>query len=357
MSSLLIAEPALQVLPTLACRIGLHEAIVLQQVHYLSLRPSCRDGWVCMSLDEWCGVFSFMSRRTIQRAFAKLREQRLLMDETAAAGGRQSRVRIDHDVLDALTALRDESDVWPGKNPRQNGAGNAPNWRGQCAKLAPVSRQFGAASVTRLKEEGPKVPKEGTARDELALPVSEQIELVFQTWQNATGKTDAVLDDNRRRLIAKRLKSHGLADCLDAVKGWRHSAYYCGRNADKAPRNSLTVLLGTAERLEECRDLERHRGSSDAVASGNVADRCPVAQPAAASAWAPIAERLAAAVPAATHDIWLAKLHPHTDVDDVLVIGVPAMVAVWVGERFRSVLDAAAEGRQITLVECDGLAA
>ncbi len=354
MSSLLIAEHTLQVLPTLACRIGLHEAIVLQQIHYLSLRPSNRDGWVCKSLDEWCDVFAFLSRRSIERVFAKLREQRLLMAETVPGGGRRSRVRIDHDVLDALTALRDESDVWPGKPNRQIGGTNPPIWRDQSAKLAGPNRQIGGTSVTRLKEE----TAEGTTERENARTVDEQIEVVFEAWQSATGKTDAVLDDNRRRLIAKRLKSHGLTDCVDAVKGWRHSPYYCGRNADKAPRNSLTVLLGTAERLEECRDLERHRGSSDKLPAGNVAAaRCPGAQPAAASAWAPIAQRLQAAVPPSTHGIWLKDLHPHAELDGALVIGVPAAVATWVGERFRSVLDAAAEGVQITLVECDGLAA
>ena len=35
MSNLLTQEPPLQVLPSLAVAIGLNEAIVLQQVHYL----------------------------------------------------------------------------------------------------------------------------------------------------------------------------------------------------------------------------------------------------------------------------------------------------------------------------------
>ena len=36
--SLLISEPPLQVLPSLAVKIGLNEAIVLQQIHYWLLK-------------------------------------------------------------------------------------------------------------------------------------------------------------------------------------------------------------------------------------------------------------------------------------------------------------------------------
>ena len=44
--SLLISEPPLQVLPSLAVKIGLNEAIILQQVHYWLLKSNnIRDGY------------------------------------------------------------------------------------------------------------------------------------------------------------------------------------------------------------------------------------------------------------------------------------------------------------------------
>lgn len=77
MSNLLIQEPPLQVLPSLAVNIGLNEAIVLQQIHYWqSMRKNLRDGryWVYNSVTQWEEQFPFWSYSTIRRALASLKE-------------------------------------------------------------------------------------------------------------------------------------------------------------------------------------------------------------------------------------------------------------------------------------------
>ena len=54
--SLLISEPPLIVLPSLARLVGLNEAIILQQVHYWLQRSSnIKDGhrWVYNSYPNW----------------------------------------------------------------------------------------------------------------------------------------------------------------------------------------------------------------------------------------------------------------------------------------------------------------
>jgi hypothetical protein len=74
-SCLLIDEPPLQVLPTLAVMIGLEEAIVLQQIHYWIQRSDhIRDGrrWVFNSYADWKAQIPFMSMRTLERVFASL---------------------------------------------------------------------------------------------------------------------------------------------------------------------------------------------------------------------------------------------------------------------------------------------
>lgn len=72
---LLIDEPPLQVLPSLASAIGLNEAIVLQQIHYL-LRGfgKERDGrlWVYNTYEQWQEYFPFWSVSTIRRTLNKL---------------------------------------------------------------------------------------------------------------------------------------------------------------------------------------------------------------------------------------------------------------------------------------------
>jgi hypothetical protein len=74
-SALLINEPPLQVLPSLAVAVGLNEAIILQQMHFWLLRSThVVDGipWVYNTYEEWREQFPFWSAITIQRAILAL---------------------------------------------------------------------------------------------------------------------------------------------------------------------------------------------------------------------------------------------------------------------------------------------
>ena len=81
--SLLIQEPPLQVLPTLAHLIGLNEAIILQQVHYWIQRSNnVRDGhkWVYNSYQEWYKQMPlWKSETTMRTAFKNLEKMGLLI--------------------------------------------------------------------------------------------------------------------------------------------------------------------------------------------------------------------------------------------------------------------------------------
>ena len=83
MSKLLINEPPLQVLPSLAVLIGLNEAIALQQLHYWlspDRKPKVIDGmpWVYNSASSWHKQFPFWSMPTIWRIFDNLEENGLI---------------------------------------------------------------------------------------------------------------------------------------------------------------------------------------------------------------------------------------------------------------------------------------
>lgn len=74
-SPLLISEPPLQVLPTLASAIGLNSAIVLQQLHYwLQRSRHSRDGrqWIYNTYEQWQQQFPWWSVRTLKRIFHNL---------------------------------------------------------------------------------------------------------------------------------------------------------------------------------------------------------------------------------------------------------------------------------------------
>lgn len=80
--NLLINEPPLQVLPSLAIRIGLNEAIIVQQVHYwLLLSKNERDGfkWVYKKYEDWEEEFPFWSNSTIRRSIGSLEKEGFLI--------------------------------------------------------------------------------------------------------------------------------------------------------------------------------------------------------------------------------------------------------------------------------------
>lgn len=82
-SSLLIDRDTLIILPRLAARIGLNEAIVLQQVFYWlggDRKPHVRDGrrWVYNTYEGWREQFPFLSERTIRRTIRELEQAGLL---------------------------------------------------------------------------------------------------------------------------------------------------------------------------------------------------------------------------------------------------------------------------------------
>lgn len=85
MSSLLLDEEPLLIMPQLAVKIGLNEAIVLQQIHYW-LRHNKKekknfiDGryWTYNTYDKWREQFPFWSVSTIKRAIYNLEEKGLV---------------------------------------------------------------------------------------------------------------------------------------------------------------------------------------------------------------------------------------------------------------------------------------
>ena len=77
LSKLIINERPLLIPPTLAEKIGLNEAIVLQQVHFwLTVSDKEKDGkrWVYNTYEDWQRQFPFWSRSTIIRIFNRLED-------------------------------------------------------------------------------------------------------------------------------------------------------------------------------------------------------------------------------------------------------------------------------------------
>lgn len=84
MSKLLIDQPPLQVLPKLAIKLGLNQAIILQQLHYwLERSVNIREDrkWVYNDYSQWQEQFPFWSEITIKRAFLSLEKLEIVVSK------------------------------------------------------------------------------------------------------------------------------------------------------------------------------------------------------------------------------------------------------------------------------------
>lgn len=81
-----------------------------------------------------------------------------------------------------------------------------------------------------------------------------EVEQVWESWLAATGRSRSVLDAKRKRIIDAALKSHGLDDCLAAVRNIGADPWAGGANDRGKPFNGIEHALGSAERIERWRD-------------------------------------------------------------------------------------------------------
>ena len=113
MSKLLINEPPLQVLPSLARAIGLNEAIVLQQLHYWMAHAKTKhEGrqWVYKTYEEWQTCFPFWSIRTIKSVFAGLKASGLVCVQ-ALSDDKWNRVNfysVNYEKLEEITGVQSQ---------------------------------------------------------------------------------------------------------------------------------------------------------------------------------------------------------------------------------------------------------
>ena len=139
MGNLLINEVPLMCLPSLAVKIGLNEAIFLQQLHYwVDRSKNVIDGrkWVYNTIEDWSKQFPFWSQKTLSRTISHIEKQGLVLSGNYNTKGydRTKWYTIDYDALDRLEkepSQNKNNDKKPDKNDKldsvQSIRSNCPN--------------------------------------------------------------------------------------------------------------------------------------------------------------------------------------------------------------------------------------
>ncbi len=123
MAKLLLNEQPLVVLPELACKIGLNEAIILQQLNYwLNKSSRSHDGrlWVYNTYSDWQKQFPWWSLSTIKRSLSTLKKMGLIItgNYNLLPQDRTIWYTIDFDKINELANKEDdgnEPDEEPGE--------------------------------------------------------------------------------------------------------------------------------------------------------------------------------------------------------------------------------------------------
>lgn len=199
----------------------------------------CTESTTALAEDCRC------SRRWIVTALSVLTEDGYLeLIERGGGRGKPSRYRL-------LTPETVKQRVQPvHSKPERNGEASSPLDVAEFTVSEP-SRAILSPSLKDLRQQK-------TSNDvELPLDAKGSIEEIFTAWQKSTGHERAVLDVKRRRLIANAIKSHGVGDVLDAVRGWERSPFHRGENERGHVYNGLELVLRDAAHIEQMRDLAR----------------------------------------------------------------------------------------------------
>lgn len=245
MSRLLIAEPPLQVLPTLACKIGLNEAIVLQQIHYwldTRLNKNFYEGrlWVHNSLKSWLQQFPFFSSKTLQRTLANLENKQLLFvgNFHKNSWDRTKWYSINYDTLESLETPENPHYSSCGQNDHMHMVKVTTSTETECLNPYSQSGHMDRAKVTSSyieQENTSKTTKDSEIQNYEALLQEELIAKAFSLWQEKIGcrtKLTPQRSERLRHLVLQELAGD-LTRWAELLTGIARTPFLMGINSQK----------------------------------------------------------------------------------------------------------------------------
>ena len=267
MSKLLIHEPPLQVLPSLAEKIGLNEAIVLQQLHYWIENKKSKGRehngfkWVFNTYADWQqDNFPFWSIATIQRIFASLEEQKIIVSEQIDKQKHDMTkfYRIAYDELDKLEHTNLVSSKTPHRDDvNKNTETTAKNTRNNSKETAAAVSQF---NMNASKTKANTILCNVTTFAHLSDGLREKEETVYQLLQTYPEKdVITALQDARSEWVKCRRKDNNKQYSVlnPAWVDWA-VAHLAGETpweaVDDATKKEKSLMSATGKSLKEVRE-------------------------------------------------------------------------------------------------------
>jgi len=183
---LLLDEQPLIILPELARKIGLNEAIVLQQINYwLADSKHIYEGrkWVYNSYTEWQKQFPFWSINTIRRAISKLEKSGLVIS------GNFNKMKLDNTKW--YTINHDEVDKVDTEPLNQDGQPTCSNWADENTRLDKPIPETSPKTSSNSNNVLPKIK----FAEFVKMKETEYQKLVTEYGEERTKKMVAILDN------------------------------------------------------------------------------------------------------------------------------------------------------------------
>ncbi|MBS7829224.1 hypothetical protein [Wohlfahrtiimonas chitiniclastica] len=250
MSRLLINEPPLMVLPSLAVKIGLNEAMFIQQLHYLlQVSNNERDGqlWAYNSYDEWAAIFPFWSVATIKRIISNLIKANLIKATSQYNRMKMDRTNwytIDYDALDNMSRSLGQNDTSIGSNCTNGEDQNAPMSLDQIDPTNNHKNKTTAKTTNKREGQAPTQPKFNALQELIKRGADKQYakDLISNRKTRRLAVLTLSIIDHMQKEAAKVGLSIAEVVELCAMKGWGgfEARYYQESRPTKVSNHDLS---------------------------------------------------------------------------------------------------------------------
>ncbi len=262
MSDLLLNEHPLIILPSLAVKVGLNEAIFLQQLHYWLLKSNhVIDGekWVYNSIPMWQEQFPFWSKETTRRIIRNLEDRDVLISGcfNSLKIDKTKWYRINYAKLSILepsgeiTRSSGQFDLTIGSNcgdHRVNLTSPLPETTTEITTETTTENKTITSANAEIDKNECTCTTFGKCK--VCRPTTDEVKQVFDYWVVRTGRAKPVLGEKRRAKIVRALKNYSVEKLKTAIDGCMKSPYHQGDNETGTKYDDLELILRNETKIE-----------------------------------------------------------------------------------------------------------